>query len=209
MATQKQIAANRRNSQKSTGPTTPEGKSVSRFNALKHGIDAKSQCLPSENKESLETLAAEYHHLYAPATPQERALVDILISSEWELRRFRLAGAQLWQWADASHSFPHEREKDLPMADGFQFCTTSFMRLQRVIDSTQRNYLRALKALEQLQAARPEPVQVEEPKASTPQLASFRKHPASSPSAVPEPAPAAVATPLPPAEAEPRPESRT
>ena len=37
----KQLAANRRNAQKSTGPKTPEGRAVSKMNALKHGILSK------------------------------------------------------------------------------------------------------------------------------------------------------------------------
>ena len=187
MATASQIAANRRNAQKSTGPRTAEGKSVSCFNALKHGIDARSQCLPSEDPAALEHLTAEYHERFAPATPEERCLVDILISSEWDLRRYRVASAQLWQWAGVTHAaspFSHKREMNLPMADGFLYSSTTFMRLQRAIDSTQRNYLRALKALQDVQAARPEPAQVDEPEASTAELASFRKQPAPAPSAV-------------------------
>lgn len=38
MASEKQIAANRRNARKSTGPRTPEGKTRSRTNALRHGF---------------------------------------------------------------------------------------------------------------------------------------------------------------------------
>jgi hypothetical protein len=36
MASQKEIDANRRNAQRSTGPVTPAGKSLAKFNALKH-----------------------------------------------------------------------------------------------------------------------------------------------------------------------------
>jgi hypothetical protein len=41
MATQAQIAANRRNAQKSTGPNTRIGKATSAFNARKHGLNAR------------------------------------------------------------------------------------------------------------------------------------------------------------------------
>ena len=40
MGTAKQNAANRKNSRKSTGPTSAEGKSVSSANALRHGVHA-------------------------------------------------------------------------------------------------------------------------------------------------------------------------
>lgn len=38
MATEKQIAANRRNAQRSTGPRSAAGKSISSRNALRHGL---------------------------------------------------------------------------------------------------------------------------------------------------------------------------
>jgi hypothetical protein len=49
MATPAQIAANRANAQKSTGPRTAEGKAASRLNALKHGLDAESLIIPGED----------------------------------------------------------------------------------------------------------------------------------------------------------------
>jgi hypothetical protein len=45
MSTLKQQEANRLNAQKSTGPRTLAGKAVSRFNALKSGIDAEAETL--------------------------------------------------------------------------------------------------------------------------------------------------------------------
>src|SRR6476619_5991854 len=56
MATQKQIEANRRNAQKSTGPKTEEGKTKSKFNAMKHGMTAEVAVLPHEDKTSYEEL---------------------------------------------------------------------------------------------------------------------------------------------------------
>jgi hypothetical protein len=51
---QQKLEANRRNAQKSTGPRSDEGKSRSRFNALKHGATAQIPVLPGED-------AAAYH----------------------------------------------------------------------------------------------------------------------------------------------------
>ncbi len=89
MATQNQIAANRRNAQRSTGPITPEGKQASSRNALQSGIYAEKEVLPFENPTQLTALIAEYHDRWYPTTPEARALVDSLVHHEWLLRRLR------------------------------------------------------------------------------------------------------------------------
>jgi hypothetical protein len=58
MATAKQIAANRLNSQKNTGPRSAQGKAISRFNALRHGIFAVHQIMFDEKPEDLAELSA-------------------------------------------------------------------------------------------------------------------------------------------------------
>ena len=50
MSSLKQLEANRRNAQKSTGPRTVEGKDRSRYNAVKHGMTAKTPVLPGEDE---------------------------------------------------------------------------------------------------------------------------------------------------------------
>ena len=99
MSTRKQRAARRANGQKSRGPITTAGKAKSRYNALKHGIDAKQQIMFGESAEDLAQLAAEYHELYSPANADERFLVDTLVNNEWRLRRLRCVEAELWHAA--------------------------------------------------------------------------------------------------------------
>ena len=72
MASQAQIEANRRNSQKSTGPATAAGKSASSLNALKTGTYAESLLIHGEDPETLDDLAREYTPPAAPSAPANR-----------------------------------------------------------------------------------------------------------------------------------------
>src|SRR3984957_20105395 len=94
MPTSKQTAANRMNSQKSTGPRTSAGKAGSSYNALKHGIFATTQIMFDEKAEDLAELAAEYHEHHEHHTP-----ADTLVNNEWRLRRLRRVEAELWDHA--------------------------------------------------------------------------------------------------------------
>jgi hypothetical protein len=47
MASKRQIAANRRNAKKSSGPRTADGKAWSRRNALSHGLSIASRAIPA------------------------------------------------------------------------------------------------------------------------------------------------------------------
>jgi hypothetical protein len=156
MATIQQIEANRRNAELSTGPRSVEGKAVSRFNAIKTGIDAKSQIVRGEDPAELQTLTAEYQQRWQPATPEQRLLVETLIDCEWLLRRFRKAEAQLWQ-CKMQKAEIWKPDPDLLLGLAFDYGCEQFSRLQRRIDSTSRNYHRALKELQRLDSERREP----------------------------------------------------
>jgi hypothetical protein len=47
MASERQIAANRRNAKKSSGPRTADGKARTRRNALRHGLSIASSVIPA------------------------------------------------------------------------------------------------------------------------------------------------------------------
>src|SRR5947207_5604298 len=67
---------NRRNAQKSTGPKTPEGKSRSRFNALKHGLTAKTVVLPGEDADAFQGRLDAWTVDLAPRNDLEQGLVE-------------------------------------------------------------------------------------------------------------------------------------
>ena len=152
MSTILQIEANRRNAQNSTGPRTQRGKAVSRFNALKTGIDARSLVIPGENPHVLESLTVEYYDRFQPAAPEQRFLVDAMITAEWQLRRLRKAEAQLWEYGMHEN---RPRENLVSTGRAFLFRVDTLTRLHRRIDSAERSYYRALKQLLQLQSGRP------------------------------------------------------
>ena len=152
MPTTKQLEANRRNAKKSTGPRTPNGKAAVRRNALKTGIDAQAETmLPFEDPAKLEALTAEYYDRFNPATPEERCLVDDLISAEWLLRRFRAIEGQLLTHEYEDHY--RQWEAKYSLAQTYQSYCSVLDRLQRRINATRKSYLATLKALRELQAA--------------------------------------------------------
>ena len=97
MATASQIAANRLNAQKSTGPRTVEGKTASSMNALKHGIDAASPLIPGEDPALYERIAADYRRQIQPEDVLEEYQVETLIDSDWQRRRLKRIQASLYR----------------------------------------------------------------------------------------------------------------
>jgi hypothetical protein len=90
-------AINRLNAQHSTGPTSIEGKAVTRFNAMKHGLDAASLVIPGEDPGELARLAEDFHRDYAPKGAIEIELVKIIVRSTWFQHRYARLEAQLFQ----------------------------------------------------------------------------------------------------------------
>ena len=175
MSTLRQIEANRRNAQKSTGPTSVTGKAASSMNALKSGIHAKSLVLPSEKLADLEQLIDDYYHRHQPDSPEARLYLDEVIHCEWLLRRYRTAETQMWQY-QAQNSYADEQK--YPLGKSATGHSTPFSKLQYRVDATRRAYHRALKALKELKTeAAPAPAPVVDATAALPDPSSPNPEP--------------------------------
>lgn len=87
MTSRRQIAANRRNAQRSTGPHTLGGKLRSRANAIRHGLTAETVIAVFENPADYQKFEDFLINQYHPKSIIERQLVLRLSSLLWRLRR--------------------------------------------------------------------------------------------------------------------------
>ena len=87
MSSFKQVAANRLNALKSTGPKTEEGKRRSRCNAIRHGLTAETVIVGVEDPEDYEAFEASVIADHNATSAAERELVLRLASILWRLRR--------------------------------------------------------------------------------------------------------------------------
>ena len=86
-----QMAANRRNAQKSTGPRTAHGRDVSKMNALKHGFLSEATVIRGkharESERQFRNLRKSFWEHLVPVGPLEEMLVDQIVTANWRLRR--------------------------------------------------------------------------------------------------------------------------
>jgi hypothetical protein len=87
MTSFRQIQANRRNTQLSTGPVTEEGKRRSRQNAVRHGLTAETVIDALEDAEDYAAFEMAVTADYDAQSAVERELVPRLASLLWRLRR--------------------------------------------------------------------------------------------------------------------------
>ena len=89
MASQAQIDANKRNSQRSTGPKSETGKARAKLNALKDGSHAKTvrRVLPQENAVELNDRIDRWIIDLKPRNDAERELVALAAELAWTLDR--------------------------------------------------------------------------------------------------------------------------
>jgi hypothetical protein len=159
MSSTAQVLANRENSQKSTGPRTPEGKLITSRNGISHGLtSAGDPVLPHEDRNAFNALLKSYKSDFHPATEHENFLVTEMVGARWRLERAgRIECVMLEDIidSDASTTTPQIQMAKAMMQKGGD----PFARMDRHRTNLERTYhrcareLRASKKFEKEQSA--------------------------------------------------------
>ncbi|PWB38374.1 MAG: hypothetical protein C3F02_04365 [Parcubacteria group bacterium] len=116
---QKQLEANRENA-KLGGVKTEEGKEVSRYNAIKHGLLSKEVLLSDEDEKNLEELGKRLRAELMPTGEVEVLLVDRIIANVWRLRRLLEVERETMEW-----------QKENCLSDTLTSCYTTPKQIER------------------------------------------------------------------------------
>ncbi len=95
MLSERQLAANRQNAQKSTGPRTAEGKSVCAQNASRHAKLADEVLLACEDRTQFIRHSRRYHREFQPVGHLEKSLVNDMVAASWRRDRLGVLEARL------------------------------------------------------------------------------------------------------------------
>jgi hypothetical protein len=152
MISEKQLEANRRNAQRSTGPKTPEGKAHSSRNNLRHGLTGQITVLPNEDREVHDAFCNELIESFKPETPMERDLAQSIAEDSWRLNR--ICAIETNMFALGHRDQRSEIQIALADARTFQERAAQFNLLSTYEQRINRNRQRNLKLLQELQAQR-------------------------------------------------------
>jgi len=150
-----QLAANRANAARSTGPKTAEGREAARRNALRHGLTAKQLVLPEEEAADFMSFHDELRAALAPEGAVEELLVERIVLCAWRLRRVYRAEAGMA--ASKNRDWISARENDgfkAPAGLVFARAPAEILALTRYERSIERSLHRTFKALQTWQENR-------------------------------------------------------
>jgi hypothetical protein len=141
MATQKQIAANRRNAKKSTGPRTSRGKAFTRLNALHHGLFAAVGIPSGASLKELNRIRNRFMASCPHSTAEQVGLIEQMVTAQW-----------LWQyWLKTETQILNELSAAGP---GRQIAMMNSFSIRQ--DRYARAFMKAHRAYERSRVAAPE-----------------------------------------------------
>lgn len=151
MATAKQIAANRRNAQHSTGPKTDAGKQRAAMNAVRHGLYSDQVVLYYEHVEHYHELLDSLLDDWKPQTARERLLIEQIAQAAWRMQRATRieSGTFNLLLRDLTHKVgkEHPPHGDEGMAIVFMEDKFGLDRLRRYFTAAERTYERLIEEL--------------------------------------------------------------
>jgi hypothetical protein len=180
--TEKQLAANRANAAKSTGPRTPEGKARSARNARSHGFTASTFAVVRlEDLNEIARLKTDLTTVYRPVNSQEEFALDrMALTQQAMLRAARLESGLFTNCLDLALNdngtaiapmspelagdgdieITRAQNRNYALADGFHRMARQpantwalFLRYQA---QAERHYRRAVEEFDRLKRLRPE-----------------------------------------------------
>lgn len=162
-----QLAANRHNAKKG-GVKTEEGKAISKYNAMKHGLLSQEVLLKDESEADLITIGKRMRQELMPETELEMVLVDRITANVWRLRRvMRIEREMIADDQDGSEMDIFNRGNTMGAAFSRDFANSdTYGKLTRYEASIERGIYKALHELQRLQSSRkgenvPAPVAVD------------------------------------------------
>ncbi len=161
MSTDRRTAANRANAAHSTGPRTAEGKAASSRNAVSHGItsNARVTVFNWESPEEFQQLRDDYCARFRPIDRVEFEIIERMVDATWRRKRAITIETTIYD-LEISEIEEEVREDFAETATGPLRLALAFKNrhgdgvwdaIQRLLNTADRCYSRALRDLEKLQ----------------------------------------------------------
>ena len=109
MISAKQLAANRLNSLKSTGPRTPEGKAITRLNAVRDGLTGQLMVVPREEHSIFVSFSQQLTASLDPWGAQELHVAARIVRDTWRLHRIAANEENMYTLGLLDDTNPHDR----------------------------------------------------------------------------------------------------
>jgi len=202
MLSLKQLAANRANAKKSTGPKTEEGKKRSSLNALRHGLTGQVSLMTDEDRAAHDAFSKGIIDDLKPVGAMELQLAQRIATDSWRINRLAAFEDNIYcMWHDTN--LPNESNH--PQIDTAFSQTQTFLQKsdelnrlslyeQRLNRSIQKN-MAMLKQLQKERKAEEQP-QGTEKKQPAKKTGSFFQMAGSAPQPIATSASAAPKTPI-------------
>jgi hypothetical protein len=151
MSTLAQVTANQQNSQKSTGPTTPEGKKRSSLNAIRHNLTGQVVIVSDIEMPIYQEHCREYRTDFAPKGKLETDLTQEMADLRWSINRIHAAETNLFAVESLSDSGMESGDPELNSAISIANSLEKNMKMLALLSVYAQRKQRALdKALDRL-----------------------------------------------------------